>query len=245
MALLDNDGAAPVERPGAGGEHEEEPLQPQPLHPPPPSSATASSATKSTPADAASPLSSVVADRLFRFSVCLAPMVRAGTLPFRLLCLGYGADVVWGEEIIDRKMLGCERRANARLGTVDFVNRKDGRLIFSTTAAEKGRVIFQLGASPRNPEWAVQAALLVAGDVAGIDVNMGCPKAFSIQDGMGAALLENEAGAAGLIRALRAALPAHVPVTCKMRLLDTPGRTLAFARAMEAAGCAAIGVHMR
>ncbi len=39
-------------------------------------------------------------------------MVRAGTLPLRLLCLGYGADVVWGEEIIDRKMLGCERRAN-------------------------------------------------------------------------------------------------------------------------------------
>lgn len=101
------------------------------------------------------------------------------------------------------------------------------------------------GASPRNPEWAVKAALLVAGDVAGVDVNMGCPKKFSVQDGMGAALLDNEAGAAGLIRALRTALPAHVPVTCKIRLLDTPEKTLAFARAMAAAGCAAVGVHMR
>lgn len=65
------------------------------------------------------------------------------------------------------------------------------------------------------------------------------------QDGMGAALLDNAAGAAGLIRALRAALPLCVPVTCKIRLLDTAERTLAFAKAMEAAGCAAIGVHMR
>lgn len=65
------------------------------------------------------------------------------------------------------------------------------------------------------------------------------------KDGMGAALLDNESGAAGLVRALRAALPAHVPVTCKIRLLDTAERTLAFARAMVAAGCAAVGVHMR
>lgn len=78
-----------------------------------------------------------------------------------------------------------------------------------------------------------------------MDVNMGCPKKFSVQDGMGAALLDNEAGAASLIRALRTALPTHVPVTCKIRLLDTPEKTLAFARAMAAAGCAAVGVHMR
>jgi tRNA-dihydrouridine synthase 2 len=65
------------------------------------------------------------------------------------------------------------------------------------------------------------------------------------QDGMGAALLDNEAGAAGLIRALRAALPPHLPVTAKIRLLESPERTLAFAKAMEAAGCSALGVHMR
>lgn len=49
-----------------------------------------------------------------------APMVRAGTLPFRLLCLGYGADVVWGEEIIDRKMLNCERQVNGTCGGYDL-----------------------------------------------------------------------------------------------------------------------------
>jgi tRNA-dihydrouridine synthase 2 len=38
---------------------------------------------------------------------------------------------------------------------------------------------------------ALQAALVVKEDVVGIDVNCGCPKRFSLQGGMGAALLEN------------------------------------------------------
>jgi tRNA-dihydrouridine synthase 2 len=34
-------------------------------------------------------------------------MVRIGTLPARLLALRYGADLVYSEEIIDIKMVGC------------------------------------------------------------------------------------------------------------------------------------------
>ncbi|GKU94977.1 hypothetical protein SLEP1_g8396 [Rubroshorea leprosula] len=45
----------------------------------------------------------------------LAPMVRVGTLPFRLLAAEYGADITYGEEIIDHKMLKCERRVNGGL----------------------------------------------------------------------------------------------------------------------------------
>lgn len=40
-----------------------------------------------------------------------------------------------------------------------------------------------------DPKLAVQAARVVERDVAGIGLNCGCPKAFSIQGGMGAALL--------------------------------------------------------
>lgn len=60
---------------------------------------------------------------------------------------------------------------------------------------------------------------------------------------MGAALLQEPEKAASIIRALRLALP--IPVTCKIRLLDTPEKTLAFVKAMEAAGACAISVHMR
>lgn len=35
-----------------------------------------------------------------------------GTLPMRLLALQYGADLVWGEEIIDKKITACKRVVN-------------------------------------------------------------------------------------------------------------------------------------
>lgn len=45
----------------------------------------------------------------------LAPMVRVCSLPFRLLALEYGADIVYTPETIDRKIIGSERRYNCTL----------------------------------------------------------------------------------------------------------------------------------
>lgn len=44
----------------------------------------------------------------------LAPMVRVGTLPMRLLALDYGADMVYSEELIDWKFLRSVRRENGK-----------------------------------------------------------------------------------------------------------------------------------
>uniref|UniRef100_A0A7N8YB49 Dihydrouridine synthase 2 n=1 Tax=Mastacembelus armatus TaxID=205130 RepID=A0A7N8YB49_9TELE len=74
----------------------------------------------------------------------LAPMVRVGTLPMRLLALDYGADVVYCEELIDIKMAQCQRVVNEVLQTVDFVA-PDDRVMFRTCAKEKARVVFQMG----------------------------------------------------------------------------------------------------
>lgn len=46
--------------------------------------------------------------------VILAPMVRIGTLPMRLLALNYGADIVYTEELIDWKFMRSVRRVNGR-----------------------------------------------------------------------------------------------------------------------------------
>lgn len=46
--------------------------------------------------------------------VILAPMVRVGTLPMRLLALQYGADIVYTEELIDWKLLKSVRRVNGK-----------------------------------------------------------------------------------------------------------------------------------
>ncbi|RMZ66842.1 hypothetical protein GMOD_00002215 [Pyrenophora seminiperda CCB06] len=56
----------------------------------------------------------------YRGKVVLAPMVRSGELPSRLLALKYGADLVWGPETIDRAMIGTTRRLNPHTSTIEF-----------------------------------------------------------------------------------------------------------------------------
>lgn len=46
--------------------------------------------------------------------VIMAPMVRVGTLPMRLLALNYGADIVYSEELIDWKFMRSVRRINGK-----------------------------------------------------------------------------------------------------------------------------------
>lgn len=85
----------------------------------------------------------------------LAPMVRIGTLPTRLLALECGADLVYSEELIDYRLLKCRRIENVLLGSVDFVD-ADNQIIYRTCAKERDRNILQIGTC--SPERAVQAS---------------------------------------------------------------------------------------
>ncbi|XP_020094830.1 tRNA-dihydrouridine(20) synthase [NAD(P)+]-like isoform X2 [Ananas comosus] len=143
----------------------------------------------------------------------LAPMVRVGTLPLRLLAAEYGADITYGEEIIDHKLLKCERRLN------ELVRRKGIESCF---------------------KWARQ---MLCKDVAAIDINMGCPKSFSLTGGMGAALLSKPELIHDILTTLRRNL--DIPVTCKIRLLNTSPGTVELARRIEKTGVPALAVHGR
>lgn len=57
----------------------------------------------------------------------LAPMVRLGTLPLRLLSLERGAHCVFTEEIPAEKLRACVPRFDSRLGTIDWVFRRGNR----------------------------------------------------------------------------------------------------------------------
>ncbi|XP_057566772.1 tRNA-dihydrouridine(20) synthase [NAD(P)+]-like isoform X3 [Hippopotamus amphibius kiboko] len=170
----------------------------------------------------------------------LAPMVRVGTLPMRLLALDYGADIVYCEELIDLKMLQCKRVVNEVLSTVDFVA-PDDRVVFRTCEREQSKVVFQMGTS--DAERALAVARLIENDVAGIDVNMGCPKEYSTKGGMGAALLSDpdkiEQILSTLVKGTRR------PVTCKIRILPSLEDTLSLVKRIERTGIAAIAVHGR
>ncbi|KAF8536224.1 hypothetical protein BDD12DRAFT_749356 [Trichophaea hybrida] len=183
----------------------------------------------------------------------LAPMVRTGELPTRLLSLKYGADAVWvGPEIVDKGIIGCTRVINTSYNTIDFIKgikqpgKADERLVFRThPALEKEKLIFQIGTA--DPKLAVEGAHIVVKDVAGIDVNAGCPKHFSIHSGMGAALLKNPDNLIAILTALveEVGKPNNVPISVKIRILDTHEETLNLVRRLCATGIARLTVHCR
>ncbi|KAK7360978.1 hypothetical protein VNO77_02999 [Canavalia gladiata] len=177
----------------------------------------------------------------YRNKLVLAPMVRVGTLPFRLLAAQYGADITYGEEIIDHKMVKCERRINEHIGSTDFVEKGTENVVFRTCEQEKDRVVFQIGTS--DAVRALTAAQLVCNDVAAIDINMGCPRSFSLSGGMGAALLSKPELIHDILTTLRRNL--NTPVTCKIRLLKSPHDTVELARRIEKTGVSALAVHGR
>ena len=160
----------------------------------------------------------------YRNGIFLAPMVRIGTLPTRLLSLEYGADLVWGPEIVDRAIIGSERTVNLETGVVEYL--KEHKQIFSCHPIERPYLVYQLGSA--DPDLAYQAIKTItqADDVAAVDLNCGCPKPFSTHAGMGANMLSTPKLLCNTLKAMRRAAPPHVAVTCKIRLLPTQQATI-------------------
>ncbi len=154
-------------------------------------------------------------------------------------------------------MIGTTRRYNHETGTIEWTRKpshgarqppadaKDSVIYRMHAGREAGRLVFQLGTS--SPDLAVEAARLVAGDVAGIDVNAGCPKPFSTHDGMGAALLRAPDRLCAILEALaRAVVPEFgIGVSVKIRLLATAAQTEALVRRLVATGITGLTVHCR
>lgn len=195
----------------------------------------------------------------YRGKIVLAPMVRSGECPSRLLALKYGADLVWGPETIDKALIGTTRRENPVTKAVDFTRissngaknptlHPDQResVIYRLHPEREGKkLIYQIGTA--NPETAVEAAKLIAKDVAGIDVNAGCPKPFSTSGGMGAALLKTPDKLCSILRALvqEVGIPFEIGISVKIRILDTPEETQDLVRKLCQTGIHGLTVHCR
>ncbi|GBB92742.1 hypothetical protein RclHR1_02050015 [Rhizophagus clarus] len=176
----------------------------------------------------------------YKNKIILAPMVRVGTLPLRLLALEFGADLVYSPEIVDKRIIASERHFDEETGLIAYIDNKN-TINFRSHPIEKSRLIFQIGTS--DPDLALQAALKVKQDVSGIDVNCGCPKKFSIQGGMGAALLSNPDKLESILTNL--VQNSGLPVTCKIRMLQTKEQTLELCKMIESTGVKAIAIHCR
>jgi tRNA-dihydrouridine synthase 2 len=177
-------------------------------------------------------------------SQILAPMVRASTLPLRILAQYYGAKQCYSEELIDKKLQKCTRIYDSTTNLIHFIPESTVSSPSTTsifTTFENEPVAVQLGTS--NGVDALRAAEVVANDVRAIDINMGCPKVFSIQGGMGSALLKNPEAISDILSTLRRNL--SIPITCKIRLLEDEKSTVEILRRAESVGIAAIAVHAR
>ncbi|SMR52886.1 unnamed protein product [Zymoseptoria tritici ST99CH_1E4] len=195
----------------------------------------------------------------YRGKIVLAPMVRSGECPSRLLALKYGADLVWGPETIDKALIGTTRHENPDTKTIDFTRISSNgaknpsltpeqreSIIYRMHPEREGRkLIYQIGTA--NPDTAVEAAKLIAPHVAGIDVNAGCPKPFSTSGGMGAALLKTPEKLCSILRALVKDVgePFEIGISVKIRILDTAEETATLVKQLVATGITGLTVHCR
>lgn len=84
---------------------------------------------------------------------------------------------------------------------------------------------------------------MVENDVAAIDINMGCPKSFSLKGGMGAALLDKPETIHHILSSLKCNL--RIPISCKIRVFEDFDATLQLVRLIEQTGVDALAVHGR
>lgn len=195
----------------------------------------------------------------YRGKIVLAPMVRSGELPSRLMALKYGADLVWGPETIDKAIIGTTRNVCEETGTVywsrlpsngmknpAFNPKNKESVIYRLHPEKEGKkLIYQIGTA--SPELAVKAATMVAGDVAGIDVNSGCPKPFSTSGGMGAALMSTPDLLVSILEALvkEVGQKFEIGISVKIRVFPDAEKTEALVRRLVKTGITGLTVHCR
>ncbi len=82
--------------------------------------------------------------------------------------------------------------------------------------------------------------------VPGIDINFGCPSKFVNRKAGGAVLLKEPERVFSIVQAVRKAVPAHIPVSAKIRLgYEDTSQALDNAHAVADAGANSITVHAR
>jgi len=168
-------------------------------------------------------------------------------------------DWVAGPETIDKAIIGTERHECPDTGTVYWsrfpsngvknpaLNPKNKESVIYRIhpELESKKLIYQIGTA--NPELAVQAATIVAGDVAGIDVNSGCPKPFSTSGGMGAALMSTPDLLVSILEALvkEVGEKFEIGISVKIRVFPEAERTEALVRRLVKTGITGLTVHCR
>eukprot|EP00003_Mantamonas_plastica_P024300 TRINITY_DN4503_c0_g2_i1.p1 TRINITY_DN4503_c0_g2~~TRINITY_DN4503_c0_g2_i1.p1 ORF type:complete len:314 (+),score=103.84 TRINITY_DN4503_c0_g2_i1:175-1116(+) len=94
-----------------------------------------------------------------------------------------------------------------------------------------------------DPQVILTAAKQVERYCDGVDLNLGCPQGIARRGHYGSFLQEEPELISEIVKTLHENL--IVPVTCKIRVLDTVEATVEYAKMLEDSGCQLLGVHGR
>ena len=164
----------------------------------------------------------------FRAKRILAPLTKGGNLPFRRLCVDFGAEITVSEMAYAREIKRRNKRERALL------RHHPSESCFGVQLA--GR---QLDETLLAAERAVEAGAKF------IDLNCGCPIYETTKRALGAAMMRKPNALAKLVGSLVGELA--VPVTVKIRAgwKESSINALEIAQKLVQAGAAAITLHAR
>ncbi|KII91492.1 hypothetical protein PLICRDRAFT_38252 [Plicaturopsis crispa FD-325 SS-3] len=142
----------------------------------------------------------------------LAPLTTVGNLPFRRLCVGYGADITCGEMGLSNSFLSGSKEE------------------WSLVRRHPSERTFGVQIAGNKPGVLVPAAEVFAKECAGgidfVDINCGCPIDLVFRTGSGSALLDAAGKLGKIIIGMNKAL-GDIPVTVKLRTGVKDGRNTA------------------
>src|SRR3954454_18647872 len=162
--------------------------------------------------------------------VLLAPMAAVTDLPFRTICEEFGVGLTITEFLSAHALSAGDKKTTGKL-TASLNGRKFGVQIF--------------GREEQAMDDAAKMAVAIGASL--VDINMGCPAKRVVAGECGSALMKEPELAQELVRAVRRAVPADVPVTVKHRAGwdDRHKNAPEFAVALVEAGASMITVHGR
>ncbi|KZT01621.1 zinc finger dihydrouridine synthase [Laetiporus sulphureus 93-53] len=163
----------------------------------------------------------------------LAPLTTVGNLPFRRLCVDYGADITCGEMGLAMSFLQGSKEE------------------WSLVRRHPSESIFGMQLAGSKPSLLVPAAEIIGRECAGnldfVDVNCGCPIDLVYRTGSGSALLDAAGKLGKIVVGMNKAL-GDIPVTVKLRTGVKDGRNTAhklMPRLGSEFGASALTLHGR
>ncbi|KAF9983726.1 hypothetical protein BGZ65_001508 [Modicella reniformis] len=163
----------------------------------------------------------------------VAPMVDQSELAWRVLSRRYNSQLCY-TPMFNAKIFAKEEKYRDE----HWAGLKDG---LGGGGSNDRPLITQFCAN--DPEWLLQAALLVAPYCDAVDINLGCPQHIARRGHYGSFLMEDWPLVASMISTLHKHLP--IPVTAKIRVFPEAERTVEYAKMVVEAGAQVLVVHGR